>query len=54
MGPSVASFVRYTGEITESISTILIRNYKPGQQESKGGLEKQYKRFCMGRRRALR
>jgi penicillin-binding protein 2 len=54
-GPVVASFVGYTGEITESdLNDPKYVNYKPGQQIGKAGLEKQYNRFFMERRRALR
>jgi penicillin-binding protein 2 len=42
-GPVVASFVGYTGEITEDeLSKPEFAGYKPGQIVGKGGLEKQY------------
>jgi penicillin-binding protein 2 len=49
-GPAVASFVGYTGEITESdLNDPKYANYKPGQQIGKGGLEKQYESILHGR-----
>jgi penicillin-binding protein 2 len=49
-GPAVASFVGYTGEITESeLNDPKFENYKPGQQIGKGGLEKQYESRLHGR-----
>jgi penicillin-binding protein 2 len=49
-GPAVASFVGYTGEITESdLNDPKYANYKPGQQIGKGGLEKQYESRLHGR-----
>ena len=49
-GPAVASFVGYTGEITESdLNDPKYANYKPGQQIGKGGLEKQYEAVLHGR-----
>jgi penicillin-binding protein 2 len=49
-GPAVASFVGYTGEITESdLNDPKYANYKPGQQIGKGGLEKQYENRLHGR-----
>jgi penicillin-binding protein 2 len=42
-GPAVASFVGYTGEITEDeLNKPEYEGYKPGQVIGKGGLEKQY------------
>jgi len=42
-GPLVASFVGYTGEITEAeLNLPQFAGYKPGQTIGKGGLEKQY------------
>src|SRR6185503_16002773 len=49
-GPDVASFVGYTGEITESeLNDPKYANYKPGQQIGKAGLEKQYENILHGR-----
>jgi len=49
-GPIVASFVGYTGEISESeLNDPKYANYKPGQQIGKGGLEKQYESILHGR-----
>ena len=49
-GPVVASFVGYTGEISESeLNDPKYANYKPGQQIGKGGLEKQYESILHGR-----
>lgn len=49
-GPAVASFVGYTGEITESdLNDPKYASYKPGQQVGKGGLEKQYESRLHGR-----
>ncbi|HEX7595487.1 MAG TPA: penicillin-binding protein 2, partial [Gemmatimonadaceae bacterium] len=49
-GPSVASFVGYTGEITESdLNDPKYVNYKPGQQIGKAGLEKQYEAILHGK-----
>ena len=49
-GPVVASFVGYTGEISESeLNEPQYSNYKPGQQIGKGGLEKQYENILHGR-----
>ena len=49
-GPSVASFVGYTGEITESdLNDPKYANYKPGQQIGKAGLEKQYEAILHGK-----
>ena len=47
---AVASFVGYTGEITESeLNSPAYEGYKPGQQIGKGGLEKQYEKQLHGR-----
>jgi len=47
---AVASFVGYTGEVTESeLNSPAFDGYKPGQQIGKGGLEKQYERRLRGR-----
>jgi penicillin-binding protein 2 len=49
-GAAVASFVGYTGEITESeLNSPVYDGYKPGQQIGKGGLEKQYEKLLRGR-----
>ncbi|MDQ6872723.1 MAG: penicillin-binding protein 2 [Gemmatimonadota bacterium] len=49
-GPIVASFVGYTGEITESdLNDPRYANYKPGQEIGKAGLEKQYESILHGR-----
>jgi penicillin-binding protein 2 len=49
-GPSVASFVGYTGEITESdLNDPRYASYKPGQEIGKAGLEKQYESILHGR-----
>jgi len=49
-GPMVASFVGYTGEITESdLNDPRYANYKPGQEIGKAGLEKQYESILHGR-----
>jgi penicillin-binding protein 2 len=48
-GEAVASFVGYTGEITETeLSQSEYESYKAGQQIGKGGLEKQYERQLRG------
>ncbi|HEY0242250.1 MAG TPA: penicillin-binding protein 2 [Gemmatimonadaceae bacterium] len=48
-GPIVASFVGYTGEITESdLNLPQYEGYKPGQVIGKGGLEKQYESILRG------
>jgi penicillin-binding protein 2 len=48
-GPVVASFVGYTGEITESeLNLPQFEGYKPGQVIGKGGLEKQYESVLRG------
>ncbi len=49
-GPIVASFVGYTGEVTESeLNDPKYVSYKPGQQIGKAGLEKQYEAILHGR-----
>ena len=49
-GPVVASFVGYTGEITESeLNDPKYASYKPGQNIGKAGLEKQYENILHGR-----
>jgi penicillin-binding protein 2 len=49
-GAAVASFVGYTGEITEGeLASPDYKDYKAGQQIGKGGLEKQYERELRGR-----
>jgi penicillin-binding protein 2 len=49
-GPIVASFVGYTGEITESeLNDPKYASYKPGQSIGKAGLEKQYENILHGR-----
>lgn len=49
-GEAVASFVGYTGEITESdLNSPAYEGYKPGQQVGKGGLEKEYEKRLRGR-----
>src|SRR5579863_197349 len=49
-GAAVASFVGYTGEITEQeLSSKAYRGYKAGQQIGKGGLEKEYEDRLRGR-----
>lgn len=48
-GPMVASFVGYTGEVSESeLNDPKYAGYKPGQQIGKGGLEKQYESILHG------
>jgi penicillin-binding protein 2 len=49
-GAAVASFVGYTGEITEQeLGSRAYPGYKAGQQVGKGGLEKQYEDRLRGR-----
>ena len=49
-GPSVASFVGYTGEVSErELNDPKYASYKPGQQIGKGGLEKQYEGILHGK-----
>ena len=48
-GPVVASFVGYTGEISErELNLPEFAGYKPGQTIGKGGLEKQYEEILSG------
>ena len=48
-GPAVASFVGYTGEVSEKeLNDPKYASYKPGQQIGKGGLEKQYESILHG------
>lgn len=48
-GPAVASFVGYTGEITDAdLNTPQFEGYKPGQLIGKGGLEKEYEKELRG------
>lgn len=48
-GPAVASFVGYTGEITDAdLNTPQYEGYKPGQLVGKGGLEKEYEKELRG------
>ena len=48
-GPAVASFVGYTGEISEKeLNLKEYEGYKPGQTIGKGGLEKQYEDVLRG------
>ncbi len=49
-GPAVASFVGYTGEITErELADTNFSDYKPGQQIGKGGLERSYEAQLRGK-----
>ena len=49
-GSVVASFVGYTGEITENeLNDPKYATYKPGQEIGKAGLEKQYENILHGR-----
>ena len=49
-GAAVASFIGYTGEITEGeLASPDYKEYKSGQQIGKGGLEKQYEKELRGR-----
>ena len=49
-GPVVASFVGYTGEITESeLNQRAYRGYKSGQDVGKAGLERQYEAQLRGK-----
>jgi penicillin-binding protein 2 len=49
-GAVVASFVGYTGEISETeLNDPRYASYKPGQQIGKGGLEKQYESILHGK-----
>jgi penicillin-binding protein 2 len=48
-GPAVASFIGYTGEISESeLSSPAYKGYKSGQQIGRGGLEKAYETALRG------
>lgn len=48
-GPAVASFVGYTGEITDAdLNNPAYEGYKPGQLVGKGGLEKEYEKELRG------
>ena len=48
-GPIVASFVGYTGEISEKeLNLPEYEGYKPGQTIGKGGLEKEYEKILRG------
>ena len=49
-GAAVATFVGYTGEITESeLNDPKYTSYKPGQEIGKAGLEKQYESILHGK-----
>ena len=49
-GPAVASFVGYTGEITDAdLNSNQYEGYKPGQLVGKGGLEREYEKALRGR-----
>lgn len=49
-GPLVASFVGYTGEITEAeLNLPKYAGYKPGQIVGKGGLEREYEAILHGK-----
>ena len=49
-GPAVASFVGYTGEVTErELADSKNNDYKPGQQIGKGGLERSYEAQLRGK-----
>lgn len=49
-GPVVASFVGYTGEITDAdLNSPRYAGYEPGQLVGKAGLEKQYENVLRGR-----
>jgi penicillin-binding protein 2 len=48
-GPAVASFVGYTGEISDAdLNSPAYEGYKPGQLIGKGGLEKEYEKELRG------
>ena len=48
-GPAVASFVGYTGEITDAdLNSPAYAGYKPGQLVGKGGIEKEYEKVLRG------
>ena len=49
-GPAVATFIGYTGEVTENeLNDPKYADYKPGQEIGKAGLEKQYEKILHGR-----
>jgi penicillin-binding protein 2 len=49
-GPAVASFVGYTGEITDAdLNSPSYDGYKPGQLIGKGGIEKEYEKVLRGK-----
>ncbi len=49
-GPAVASFVGYTGEVSESeLTQAQYQDYKAGQQVGKQGLEKEYESTLRGK-----
>jgi penicillin-binding protein 2 len=49
-GPVVASFVGYTGEITDAdLNSPAYKGYKPGQLIGTGGIEKEYESVLRGR-----
>ncbi len=49
-GPAVASFVGYTGEVTDAdLNSPAYAGYKPGQLVGKGGIEKQYEKQLRGK-----
>lgn len=49
-GPAVASFVGYTGEITDAdLNSPAYQGYKPGQLVGKGGIEKEYEKVLRGK-----
>jgi penicillin-binding protein 2 len=48
-GPAVASFIGYTGEVTErELADSNFADYKPGQQIGKGGIERAYEAQLRG------
>ena len=49
-GPAVASFVGYTGEVTDAdLNSPAYQGYKPGQLVGKGGIEKEYEKLLRGK-----
>jgi penicillin-binding protein 2 len=49
-GPAVASIVGYTGEINEAeLATEAYKDYRPGQQIGRAGLERQYEAVILGK-----
>jgi penicillin-binding protein 2 len=49
-GPAVASIVGYTGEINEAeLATEAYKDYRPGQQIGRAGLERQYEAVIHGK-----